>query len=170
MISLALSLSLSLPLSVHDTHMTRATHEHQLTRDQDLRSLVRRELEDEQRAHREAQTVVKDCKEGVLLLRRDLDRIHVELSSWKARAQELEKQLEERDQANALARAASDERVALAERREGAAAQRARDAETERDSVKAELERAAQARASRPALSPLDSQQLKQAQEALQVL
>ena len=149
--------------------MTRH-EEHQLTHDQDLRDLVRRELEEEQRAHREAQAVVKDCKEGVFSLRRDLDRINFDLSSWKARAQELEKALQASDKANAQARAASDERVALAERREGAAAQRALAAETERDSFKAELERAAQARESRPSLSAPDLQQLKQAQEALQVL
>ena len=143
---------------------------HQLTRDKDLRSLVRHELEEEQRAHREAQAVVRDCKEGVLSLRRDLARIHVDLSSWKARAQELEKELEASDRANAQARAASDERVALAERREGAAAQSVLEAETERDSFKAELERAAQARERNPSLSAFDSQQLKQAQEAFQVL
>jgi hypothetical protein len=94
----------------------------------------------------------------VLSLRRDLARIHVDVSSWKARAQELEKELEASNRANAQARAASDERVALAERREGAAAQRALDAETERDSFKAELGRVAQARESCPSLSALDSQ------------
>jgi len=60
--------------------------------------------------------------------------------------------------------------VALAERREGAAAQSVLEAETERDSFKAELERAAQARERNPSLSAFDSQQLKQAQEAFQVL